>query len=175
MFGYLEEMLKRAVYKLTGTYPVPADEAARDDAVRDWGEPLERSIVNTLTPLIDTFAKATRNHPESRHQNLDEFVQHLREAAKVRNLICHGTWAPPDENGASVPFYVTGKPGQQQVCETRVTVAWLDQLQTHTNQLACGVVDTVTHMGYQFPGGCGPGRPSWSLPCRAARRSATAT
>lgn len=65
----------------------------------------------------------------------------------------------PDENGASVPFYVTGKPGQQEVCDTPMTVAWLDQLREHTAELACEVINTVTHMGYQFPGGSGPGRP----------------
>lgn len=159
-FGFLEEMLKKAILALTGTYPAPVDEAACDEAVKDWHDLLERSIANPLSPLIDTFAKAARHHPESRHQNLDEFIQHLRDAARIRNIICHGSWGAPDVNGASKPFYVTGKPGQQEVFETPVTVAWLDQLQAHTSELACEVVNTVTHMGYPFPGGADPGRPA---------------
>ncbi|MFN3243843.1 MAG: hypothetical protein ACE37K_20210 [Planctomycetota bacterium] len=158
-FGFLEEMLKKAVFALTGTVPAPENQAEAAAAVQNWSDLLERSIVNPLNPLIDTFGKAARLHPESRHQNLAEFVAELRAAGKVRNLICHGSWGTPDENGASVPFYVTGKPGQQQVCDTPVTVAWLDQLQAHAAELACEVINTVTHMGYQFPGGSGPGRP----------------
>lgn len=159
-FGFLEEMLKRAVLALTGTVSAPEDEGEAAAAVQDWGDLLQRSIVNPLNPLIDTFGKAARLHPESRHQNLAEFVADLRAAAKVRNLICHGSWGAPDENGASVPFYVTGKPGQQQVCDTPVTVAWLDQLQAHTAELACEVINAVTHIGYRFPGGSGAGRPA---------------
>jgi hypothetical protein len=152
-------MLKKAHLALTGTYPAPDDEADATGAVDQWHGSLERSIVSTLNPLIDTVAKAAKNHPESRHQNLDEFIGDLRAAAKVRNLICHGSWGAPDENGASVAFYVTGRSRPERVNTTPVTTAWLEQLQTHTAELACGVVDLVTHMGYQFPGGAGPGRP----------------
>lgn len=120
---------------------------------------LGRALVNPLNPVIDTFAKAAKDHPELRLHNLDKFVQDLRAAARIRNVICHGSWNAPDASGASRPFYVTGKPGGQQVFETPITVAWLDQLQAHTCELACEVVNTVTHMGYQFPGGNGPGRP----------------
>jgi len=158
-FGFLEEMLKKAVFALTGTCPAPPDDAEAAAAVDDWHDLLQRSITDSLKPLIETFAKVARHHPESRHKNLDEFVDALRAAAKVRNVICHGSWGPPDQNGASVPFYVTGKPGKQAAVETRVTVAWLDQLRQHAAELACEVVNTVTHMGYQFPGGNGPGRP----------------
>lgn len=159
-FGYLEEMLKKAHLALTGTYPAPedADEAAA--AVDEWHGSLERSIIGTLNPLIDAVAKAAKDHPSLRHQNLDEFVEHLRAAAKVRNLICHGSWGAPDDHGASVAFYVSRKNNRPEaVNETPVTVAWLDQLQAHTAELACEMVNLVTHMGYQFPGGVGPGRP----------------
>ncbi|MBZ0151208.1 MAG: hypothetical protein K8J09_06710 [Planctomycetes bacterium] len=158
-FGFLEEMLKKAVYALTGSCAAPTDEDAAKAAVEEWGELLGRALVNPLNPVIDTFAKAAKDHPEQRLQNLDEFVRNLRAAARIRNVICHGSWNAPDANGASRPFYVTGKPGEQQVFETPITVAWLDQLQAHTCELACEVVNTVTHMGYQFPGSNGPGRP----------------
>lgn len=157
-FGYLEEMLKKAHLALTGTYPAPEDEDEAAAAVDEWHGSLERSIISTLNPLIDTVAKAAKDHPELRHQNLDEFVTKLRAAAKVRNLICHGSWGAPDANGASVAFYVSGRKRPEAVNATPVTVAWLDRLQAHTAELACGVIHLVTHMGYQFPGGAGPGR-----------------
>ena len=156
-FGYLEEMLKQAVFALTGSVPVPA--TGQDEAVEQWGKLLERTIVMTLSPLIDNLAKAVKEHPKARIDNLDEFIQHLRDAAKMRNVICHSSWKPPAANGSAQAFYVTGKPGDQRVLGTPVTVEWLDQLREHTAELACEVINTVTHMGYQFPGGNGPGRP----------------
>lgn len=44
-------MLKRAIFALTGTYPAPADEAARDAAVENWHDLLPRWIANPLNPL----------------------------------------------------------------------------------------------------------------------------
>jgi hypothetical protein len=91
-FGFLEEMLKKAHLALTGTYPAPVDEDEAAAAVDEWHGSLERSIIGTLNPLIDTVAKAAKDHPELRHQNLEKFAADLRAAAKVRNLICHGSW-----------------------------------------------------------------------------------
>ena len=158
-FGFLEEVLKRAILALTGTYPAPPDEADVPAAVEAWRDVVSRSLVGTLSPLIDTFGKSARFHPDSKHENLDDFLLDLRAAAKLRNIICHGSWGAPDLDGGSVPFYVTGKAGVEQVFSVPVTVAWLDQLRAHTAELACGVVNTVTHMGYQFPGAAGPGQP----------------
>lgn len=151
-FGFLEEVLKWAVFALTGTCPAPEDEAKAAAAVQRWSDRLEEWIVNPLGPQIDAFGAAARQHPDSRYQHLEEFIADLRAAAKLRNLICHGSWREPDESGASVPFYVTGKPGRREICDTAVTVAWLNQLQTHVAELACEVINTVTHMGHQFPG-----------------------
>ncbi|MFY9345705.1 MAG: hypothetical protein WAT39_24650 [Planctomycetota bacterium] len=157
--GFLEEMLKRAVYALTGTSPAPTEEADQAAAVEQWGVLLARTIVNPLNPVIDTFAKAAKDNPQVRIENLEDFLRDLKAAARVRNIICHGSWSPPDSNGACRAFYVTGKPGDQEVFDSAVTVAWLDQLQAHTCELACEVLNSVTHTGYQFPGSNGPGRP----------------
>ena len=48
---------------------------------------------------------------------------------------------------------------QQQVFDTAIDIAYLKQAQAHVAELACNVIDTVTHMGWQFPGGAGPGKP----------------
>jgi hypothetical protein len=88
-------------------------------------------------------------------------VKKLREAAVWRNSICHGSWRAPDERGCSLPLYVDKKRG---VFETPVDIAALKQLQQHTAELACAVVNTVTQMGYQFPGSSGPGKPVFGGP-----------
>jgi hypothetical protein len=88
-FGFLEAMLKGAVFALTGTIPAPEDEAARVAAVEGWHGKLVQSIANPLNPLIDTFGKAARHHPESRRQNLNEFVAALRAAARALKAHAH--------------------------------------------------------------------------------------
>lgn len=161
-FGFLEQTLKKAILALTGTVPAPEDPEEAAAAVQEWQDQLTRSIVSPLNALIDTFAKAAREHTEAHLQNLDKFADTMRSAARLRNLICHSSWAPPDDSGASAPFYVsgpTGQPAKHVVWEAPVTVAWLDQLRAHAAELACEVMNSVTHMGYQFPGTDSPGRP----------------
>jgi hypothetical protein len=48
---------------------------------------------------------------------------------------------------------------QQQVFDTAIDIAYLKHAQAHVAELACNVIDTVTRMGWQFPGGAGPGKP----------------
>ena len=108
-FGFLEEMLKKTVFALTGTVPAPEDEAEAAAAVEAWGDLLERSVAQPLGFMITKFHEAAKHHPELSTSNIDEFVADLRAAAKVRNLICHGSWGAPDESGGSVPFYVIGR------------------------------------------------------------------
>jgi len=38
---------------------------------------------------------------------------------------------------------------------------FIDQVQRHTANLACAVINTVTQMGWQFPGSQGPGKTIW--------------
>ena len=47
---------------------------------------------------------------------------------------------------------------QKEIFDTPVDLAFLRQTQIATAELACEVVNTVTHMGLQFPGGAGPGK-----------------
>jgi len=45
-----------------------------------------------LGPLIDSFGKAVREHPEATLANPDDLLAALREASKVRNALCRGSW-----------------------------------------------------------------------------------
>ncbi len=44
------------------------------------------------------------------------------------------------------------------VWDTPIDSAYLQQTQKAVAELACEVVTTVTHMGWQFPGTRGPGK-----------------
>jgi len=91
-------------------------------------------------------------------ENIDDLLQHLKEAAKIRNLLCHGSWRPPDYSGVSIPFFVNR---QKEIPETAIDCQFIDKVQRHTAELICEVINTVTQMGWQFPGSNGPGKVIW--------------
>ncbi|MFN7669968.1 MAG: hypothetical protein ACK5S5_05940 [Planctomycetota bacterium] len=158
-FGFLEEMLGKATFALAGSVDAPEEAAALQAAVEDLHETLELVLTKPLRTKIDEFEKAAKAHPQQPCAGLAELVGALREAARVRNVICHGSWGPPDERGASIPFFATGKGERILVFDTPVDVAWLDQLQKQVAELSCQVINAVTLRGYRFPGSSGPGKP----------------
>lgn len=156
-FGFLEEVLGKAIFAFTGMRVVPPDQV--EPELQKWYATLERALSDPLGNLIDSYGKAVRSHGGATITNLDELECALREAAVVRNVLCHASWRHPDADGRSLPFYVSRK---NEVFQTSVDVAYLNQIQRHVAELACAVINTVTHMGWQFPGSNGPGFPIWT-------------
>jgi hypothetical protein len=151
-FGFLEEILGKAIFAFTATRKISFDQIEAEYA--KWLPTLERALVDPLGGLIDSYNSALRKH-QSVPSYFDDLLGKLRESAVRRNTICHGSWRAPDELGRSLPLYVDKKRG---VFETPIDIATLKQLQRHVAELACAVVNTVTQMGYQFPGSSGPGK-----------------
>ncbi len=156
-FGFLEEVLGKAIFALSGTRPYKEDEIK--SAYENWLPKLERALYDQLGGLINSFGKAVREHPKSTINNLDELLMDLKAAAKMRNVLCHGSWRSPDNSGASLPFFVNR---QIEIFDKKVDCAFLNQVQMHAASLACTVINTVTHMGFQFPGSSGPGVEIWN-------------
>jgi len=155
-FGFLEEMLAKTIFAFTAIRPYEESEA--EQAFEQWLPKLERALTDPLGGLIDLFGKVVRDHPDEAITDLPDLLSDLKKAAEMRNILCHGSWRLPDTQGASVPFFVNR---QMDVVETAMDCAYLDQVQRHTAQLACSVINTVTNMGWQFPGSAGPGKPIW--------------
>lgn len=153
-YGFLEETLAKAIFSFTATKPYSEDEI--EAAFEAWIPTLERALYDPLGSLITTYEKVVRDHPSATITNLDELIHDLRKAAELRNVLCHGSWRLPDENGASRPFFVNQK---KEVFDTAIDRPYLAQVQRHVAELACAVVNTVTHMGWQFPGSISPGEP----------------
>lgn len=158
-FGFLEEVLSKAVFSFSATRPYNENEIQK--AYDEWLPLLERTLYDPLGNLIDSYGKAVRNHPMATIKNLDDLLLDLREVSKIRNVLCHGSWRPPDSNGASVPFFVNR---QKEIFETAVDCQFLNKVKQLSTELACEVVNTVTHMGWQFPGSSGPGKAIWDSP-----------
>lgn len=158
-FGFLEEVLGKAIFAMTGTRELPDDDpAAVQTAVEKWMRTLERALTDQLRNLIDAFGKAVRENGQATIANPDVLLDELRKAAVIRNALCHGSWRSPDAQGRSVPFFVNR---QLEVFQDPVDVAYLDQVRAAVVEMTCGVINTVTHMGYQFPGSSGPGKSVW--------------
>lgn len=155
-FGFLEEVLVKAIFAFTVT--TEYSEAEIEEAYSKWVPKLERSLSDQLGGLIDTYGKSVRDNSRATIENLDDLLNDLRAASKIRNVLCHGSWRMPDSNGASVPFFVNR---QKEVFETPIGVAFLNQVQKHSMELICAVINTVTHMGWQFPSSSGPGEAVW--------------
>jgi len=155
-FGFLEETLAKAIFAFTATKPYSEEEVQK--ALDEWAPKLQKVLSDQLWNLIEIYGKAVREHPDATISNLDELLEQLKEASKLRNVICHGSWRTPNSEGASVPFFVNR---QQDKFDTAIDVAFLLQLQKHVSELVYAVVETVTHMGWQFPGSGGPGKVIW--------------
>ena len=151
-FGFLEEVLGKAIFAFTGTKEYKENEV--DAAYKLWLPTLKRALSDPLGGLIDTYAKAVREHPKATVTNLNELVNDLRQASVIRNVLCHGSWRPPNNEGKSIPLYVNRK---GEIFDTAFDVSSLELLQKSVTELVCAVVNTVTHMGWQFPGSNGPG------------------
>uniref|UniRef100_UPI0035CA2AC7 hypothetical protein n=1 Tax=uncultured Sphingomonas sp. TaxID=158754 RepID=UPI0035CA2AC7 len=151
-FGFLEQTLGKAIFSFTAMRSYPEDKI--QGAYQGWLRTLERALSDPLGKLITSYQEAVRDHGDASIENLDELFVDLRSAAVIRNVICHGSWGVPDDVGRSLPLFVNNR---IEKFETPIDIAYLDQLQRHTAELACAVIKTVTHMGWQFPGSSGPG------------------
>ncbi|OIQ99098.1 hypothetical protein GALL_188340 [mine drainage metagenome] len=156
-FGFLEDTLSRAIFAVTATTHYQEEEF--EEAYKRWFPTLERALVDPLGNLIDVYGKAVRNNSGVMGENFDDLLKDLRDASKIRNVICHCSWGTPDSKGATVPSFVNK---QKEVFSTPVDTPFLDQLQRSTRDIACAVINTVTHMGWQFPGSTGPGEVIWN-------------
>lgn len=152
-FGFLEEVLAKAIFAFTATKPYSAEEIQK--AMAEWLPKLQNSLSDQLWNLIESYGKSVREHPEANFENFDEILNNLKDASKIRNVICHGSWRTPNFEGASVPFFVNRR---QEIFDTAIDVSFLIQLQKHVSELICAVINTVTYMGWQFPGSNGPGK-----------------
>ncbi len=152
-FGFLEEVLLKAIFAITATTTYEEDKV--EAAYKAWVPTLTRSLSDPLGNLIGTYGKAVRNNTSSNIENFDALLEDLWKASKIRNAICHGSSHAPDSEGLSIPFYVNR---QGEIFDTPIGLAFLTQLRKETTDLACAVIETVTHMGWQFPGSNGPGR-----------------
>lgn len=154
-FGFLEDVLVKAIFAFSGIREYKDEEIPQ--ALDRWRRQLEAALKGTLWPLAEAYGGQVKNHPGAL-PNVDDLVDDIKKASEVRNVICHGTWLSPDAEGKSRVQYVDK---DLRVFTTKVDVAWLKQTHTHVTDLIVAVINSVTVMGWQFPGSSGPGTSIW--------------
>lgn len=152
VFGFLEETLGKAIFALTTTRSYDDDEIK--EAYEKWVPILHRAVSDPLGNLIDLYGKALKDHPDANLAGAEDLIDDLRKAAALRNVLCHGSWRIPDADGKSLPFFITRK---MMIFDTLIDVAHLKTARAHVVELVCSVINSITHMGWQFPGSSGPG------------------
>lgn len=155
-FGLLEDVLGKAIFAFTATTAYKEDDAA--DHLSKWDLQLHQALTDTLWPLSEVYGKVVRDNQEAEFKNVGDLVEDIKNASKIRNALCHGSWHLPDASGKTDLYYFDKKNGK---FDTRIDIAWLRQVQAHVVSLICSVIDSVTVMGWEFPGGAGPGEPIW--------------
>lgn len=150
----LEEVLGTAIFSFTATKRYEPTEV--DAAFEKKLTTLEKALTNPLGNLTDQYEKAMRDLTEAVVEDLEVLLNHLREAARLRDVLCHGLWSVPDMDGASLPLFVVQK---LNVFDTRIDCAFLEQVQRHVAEVSCAVINSLTRMGRQFPGSDSPGVP----------------
>jgi len=152
-FGYLEEILGKAIFAITATRKYKENEL--EDAYEKWLPTLEKALYDSLGGLIGSYEKEVNDNPSFRGENFDRLIDELRKASKYRNALCHASWRSPDNEGRSRIFFVTQK---MEMFDTPIDVSYLRDVQRQVAKLATTVMNTVIQTGIQFPGTSGPGR-----------------
>lgn len=153
-YGFLEKVLGRAAFVFIGTRQYSTSEEL-ENQLDVLYQKLEIALTGQLGALIDNYESAVKRHQENPVHNFEDLLHDLRKAARLRNIICHASWGYPDSSGASLPYFVNKN---KMKAITPMCSEDLAKAQHHVADLACAVIDSVTCMGFQFPGLSGPGR-----------------
>ena len=74
-FGFLEEVLGKAIFAFTATTRYPESEA--EARFERWLPKLERALIDPLAGQIDAYGKAVRSNSEATIRNLDDLLSEL--------------------------------------------------------------------------------------------------
>lgn len=90
VFGFLEEMLGKAIFALTGMKEFDPD--GDPDAFAEWIKTLEKTITDQLGGLIITYEKALADNDLTKNNDYAKLIAELKKAKDIRNVLCHCSW-----------------------------------------------------------------------------------
>lgn len=155
-YGFLEEILKKAIFALTATRRYTSNEI--EAAFSAWHEKMEKALTSQLYKLAGIYEEALRSNPEVPAGNFNELIGQIKDASIIRNVLCHASWHSPSLDGKSLPFYI--RRGNL-LFQQAIDVDFLEQVRQEVAQLAIDVIETVTSLGWRFPGSSTPEKDVW--------------
>ena len=151
-FGFLEEIMGKAILAYSGRHALSQEDAEK--ALQELLPTLEGALTDSLGGQINAYEKAVKENEKADVEEIRDLLEKLRAASKIRNVICHGSWRPPNDHGQALPFFVNKK---KEIFQDQLDAKYLQSLQAHTSELASAVVTSVTSKGWHFPGTNSPG------------------
>ncbi len=158
--GFLEEVLKKAilvfnnrelsVYEFnslnTGNFPNELEQE-----IERFNKMIMKSSKSSLGWLKDEFVKSAKKHykTEDGEKHIDSIYNKLDKIQELRNPICHGSWQLPDKQGNSKLFFFNRK---HETLETAINIDILKQMQKHTAEVACEIINSVSEAELPYPG-----------------------
>lgn len=153
-FGYLEEVLAFAIFAFSSERRFPDLEVGK--RFDEWLPEFVKDLQETLPTLIEKYRVAVQQNQRVNFFGLDEVIEQMRTIVHLRNALCHASWKRPDAEGRSFPLFIR-RSGE--MLDGPIDVSFLKQTQLATADMARVVIETVTRMGWQFPGIPSPGEP----------------
>jgi len=155
-FGFLEEILGKAIFALTATRDYSEDKIEKE--LERWFPTLLKALSDPLNGLIEKYLSELKKHPDNVLENILEFEADLKQLPSIRNVLCHGSWRPLDDKGFSKPFYCNRK---GEIWDSEIDVQYLRQVRMAARNQSVNVVNSITSMGWSFPGSDKAGTPIW--------------
>ncbi|TXK94419.1 hypothetical protein BMR11_15210 [Methylococcaceae bacterium CS5] len=163
-FGYLEATLVKGIYVfevMTKRDKKVNNEKDLKDS-EDWNNKLNSSLLNNMSLPFGELVKkyhnlANNNSLINKDDVIKEGLDGLDEIVKYRNLLCHAAWGLPNKEGKSLAIYVNNDE-EKSYLETPIGTEFLQQIQKHTAELICLVMEISTILDPE--GRCLPSKPS---------------
>lgn len=145
-FGWLEEVMKRAIYTLDRARL--ADDLT-DAEMQRWLRRISDIADDSMGTLVEQLDAALRRHPGVAGR--DALNDRLVEIKQMRNLLCHASWRPTATPGRWHPAFVNTR---GEVFPKDMGVDDLERLTQQTRQIGMQVVAIMRRTGMEnrWPG-----------------------
>lgn len=144
----LEETLKKSIYVITGARKV-SNEDRENEEFKAWLKGLETTISNPLSSLIKRYEEAVRKNEKFLTTDFESLLKELQGLKEWRNILCHGSWRPPNDDGKSCPIFVK-KNGD--IFRGEIDLDLLRNIRVESAKMICILMNNITSNGFQFPG-----------------------
>ncbi len=155
-FTYLEDMLARAYFGLTGSREFADMDEARA-AYPQWERNLKETLTDTLRALTTRLKTAFREDGRVPDDFADGFIDRLNELRVWRNALCHGTWQGFAADGTTSLRHFRRTGDGPEILDNRLTIDDISSIRAETVALTLDVVDILSTAGVRFPGTALPG------------------